>query len=199
MTRTILCCLSLAFCFTLTCLHQESIAHASDVLPIGSCKFYSKNPFGPRESDKFILPIADFVSASSPASKSNSTSDSNSATKSDSAPLLMTYVPRTTRTWDFNYEPIAATTKPASKRVVLRWRTQGIKFRVKPAVTFPVRSLKKHTAPVLFWGSGTVSNMTITANFISRQLGEILQSSFSPINQLPFRIVRTARNCLGLR
>ena len=67
------------------------------------------------------------------------------------------------------------------------------------SVTVPIRSLKKHTAPVLFWDTGSVSDMTIVFNLVTRQFGELVQTSISPANELPFRIVRMAQDCFGLR
>ena len=197
MRRTILCCLSLALGFTLTFLHQATNAHGSDLSSAGGCQFFSDADFAPLEPSELTIPRFDFESAmdSTPMRALKSTADL--AKKSEAAPILMSYIPKTTRTWNFDYQP--ASTAEAKPRVVLLWHTQQVNFRLKPSVTVPTRSLKKHTAPVLFWDTGSVSDMTIVFNLVTRQFGELVQTSISPANELPFRIVRMAQDCFVLR
>ena len=200
MRRMIVCCLSLALGFTLTFLQPGSTALGGDLLSAGGCQFFSDADFAPIEPGKLKLPNFDFASSmgSAPTRTPKSTLTSTSAKKSKVTPILMTYISRSTRTWNFDYQPVS---KPVAKRprVVLLWHTQQVNFRLKPSVTVPIRSLKKHTAPVLFWGPGSVADMTIVFNLVSREFGELVKTGISPANELPLRIVRMAQDCFGLR
>lgn len=186
MRRTILCCLSLVLWFTLS-LHQSSSASAGDLLPAGYCQYFSEADFISLDSGKLALPKA----LSKAELITVATVERNPAPQSsptEVTPVVLAYVPRSVRTWDFNYQPMKAPIE--SPRVKLFWHTQKVSFRPKPTVTIEVRSQRKHIAPVLFWGTGSISDMTIATKLISHQFGDMLYSSVSPVQQFPIRVVR---------
>ena len=189
MRRTIICCLSLALWFTLTSLLLPSTAHAGD-LPPGCCEYFSEANFAPLEPGKLVLPKVDFVSAAAVTSKATKISP-------QLAPVLLAYIPKSVRTWDFDYEPSSAVAVDPIKRprIKLLWHTQKVSFRLMPTLTVPVRSQKKHIAPVLFWGTGSATDMTFAVKLISHQVGRIVYSGFSPTPQFPFRVVRMMNRC----
>jgi len=195
MRRIILCCLSLALCFTLTVVLQESSAFGGDLLPPGGCQFFADSDFAPLEPDRLVLPEPNDASTAAP--------------NVQPVPALA-YVPRSVRKWNFNYRPVktptakttgAKTTAPVKARVKLLWHTQQVRFLVKPTTTVPIRSQRKHTAPVLFWDAGTLAEMTIAANLIGRQIGNAVLTGVSPSSRMPLRMVNIATDCfdcLGL-
>jgi len=168
--------------FTLS-LHQSSSASAGDLLPAGYCQYFSEADFISLDAGKMGLPKVELITIAAaernPAPKISTT---------DEAPVVLAYLPKSVRTWNFDYQPKKVPAE--SPRIKLLWHTQKVSFRPKPTVTIEVRSQRKHIAPVLFWGTSSVSDMTIAAKLITHQFGNLLYSSASPAQQFPIRVVR---------
>lgn len=187
MRRTISCYLFLVLWSTLS-LHQSSSASAGDLMPAGYCEYFSKADFISLDVRNPVLPkvelatVAGFVRT--PVSDSVTAENAT-----DVAPVVLAYLPKSARTWNFDYQPMK--TQPVkTPRIKLLWHSQKVGFRPKTTATIKVRSQRKHVAPVLFWGKGSVTDMTITAKLITHQFSDLLYSGVFPVQQFPIRIVR---------
>ncbi len=196
MRRSIICCWYLALCFSLSFLLNGATVQAGDMLRPGYCEFFSDAARLPFAADDFPALSETYVAASSAT-----------AAKPKTAAWQMVYVPVSTRTWKFEYQPAAKpapqpVSQPAANRVYLFafWHKGQIQFRTSvfrtsTLRTIPVRSQRKHTAPVLFWGSDSVADMSLVLHLISMEVHSMAKTYITPIEQIPHRMARMFEDC----
>ena len=123
------------------------------------------------------------------------------ATKSTAAtPCQFLYAPKSNRKWNFSYQP-AKVSKPKQALIVELKHKGQISVRLAPSSSVKIRSQKKHTAPVLFWRTGTAAEMTMVLQLITQETSSLVQSAIAPrlVDRLPIRIIRLIADCIVLR
>lgn len=195
MRRSFICYWYLALCFSLSFLLNGATARAGDMLPPGYCEFFPDAARLQFATDGFPAFSETFVAASSVATVEPKTA------------RQMVYVPVSTRKWEFEYQPASkpapkVLSQPAIKSVHLFafWHKGEIQFRTSvfqtsTLRTIPVRSQRKHTAPVLFWGSDSVAEMSLVLRLISTEVQSMARTYINPIEQIPHRMAQMFEDC----
>ncbi len=183
MRRSFICYSYLALCFSLSFLLNAATVRGGDTLPPGYCEFISEAEFTPIETNSISSLTEKLVSIASVT-----------APPSGPAPCQLVYVPKSNRSWNFDYQPAA---QPIARRVrvIAFWHEGHVQFRTPPLKVIPVRSQKKHIAPVLFWGSDSVAGMTLVLHLMSMEAHAIVQTCIAPIEQIPRRMARMFDDC----
>ncbi|WP_148618664.1 hypothetical protein [Mariniblastus fucicola] len=167
-------------------LLQESKAHAGDALPPDCCQLFSEADFAPFDSSHLLLPADHYALSSSPVKAAT--------------PCQTVFVPPSRLKWNFDYTAAKVAKRPTVKQIsVIALRRHGrVCFRRSPVELSSHRTRKKHVAPVLFRGMGSVTDLSTAMRLFGQHAGTILQICITPAERLPLQWLRMVQNFMLL-